>query len=86
MTRPLDGWLAWGSLVTMLLALLGALLFAQTEQVMGPIQRIFYVHLPLAWIGFVAFGHACWAGIQYLRTGRFPARVRLCFPGAEVLE
>lgn len=54
----------------MLLALLGALLFAQTEQVMGPIQRIFYVHLPLAWIGFVAFGHACWAGIQYLRTGR----------------
>jgi heme exporter protein C len=66
----LDGLLAWGSLITMLLALLGALLFAQTEQVMGPIQRIFYVHLPLAWIGFVAFGHACWAGIQYLRTGR----------------
>ena len=54
----------------MLLALVGAFLFAQTEQVMGPIQRIFYVHLPLAWIGFVAFGHACWAGIQYLRTGR----------------
>lgn len=54
----------------MLLALLGAFLFAQTEQVMGPIQRIFYVHLPLAWVGFVAFGHACWAGIQYLRTGR----------------
>lgn len=70
MTRPLDDLLAWGSLVTMLLALLGAFLYAQTEQVMGPIQRIFYVHLPLAWIGFVAFGHACWAGIQYLRTGR----------------
>ncbi len=54
----------------MLLALFGAFLFAQTERVMGDIQRIFYVHLPLAWIGFVAFGHACWAGIQYLRTGR----------------
>jgi heme exporter protein C len=54
----------------MLLALYGAFLFAQTEQVMGDIQRIFYVHLPLAWIGFVAFGHACWAGVQYLRTSR----------------
>ena len=54
----------------MRLALYGAFLFAQTEQVMGDIQRIFYVHLPLAWIGFVAVGHACWAGVQYLRTSR----------------
>jgi heme exporter protein C len=54
----------------MLLALYGAFVFAETEQVMGPIQRIFYVHLPLAWVGFVAFGHACWAGVQYLRTSR----------------
>jgi heme exporter protein C len=69
-TRSTDGLLAWGSCVAMLLALCGALLFAQTEQVMGHVQRIFYVHLPLAWVGFVAFGHACWAGVQYLRTGR----------------
>ena len=69
MTRSADGLLAWGSLAAMLLALYGAFLFAQTEQVMGDIQRIFYVHLPLAWVGFLAFGHACAAGIQYLRTG-----------------
>ena len=69
MTRSADGLLAWGSLAAMLLALYGAFLFAQTEQVMGDIQRIFYVHLPLAWVGFAAFGHACWAGIQCLRTG-----------------
>ena len=69
MTRSADGLLAWGSLAAMLLALYGAFLYAQTEQVMGDIQRIFYVHLPLAWVGFVAFGHACGAGIQYLRTG-----------------
>ena len=69
MTRSADGLLAWGSLAAMLLALYGAFLYAQTEQVMGDIQRIFYVHLPLAWVGFAAFGHACWAGIQYLRTG-----------------
>lgn len=65
-----DAALAWITGATMLVALYGAFLFAQTEQVMGNIQRIFYVHLPLAWVGFVAFGHACWAGIQYLRTGR----------------
>ncbi|HKV44059.1 MAG TPA: cytochrome c biogenesis protein CcsA [bacterium] len=70
MTRSVDGLLAWAAFVTMLSALFGAFLFAQTEVVMGDIQRIFYVHLPLAWIGFVAFGHACWAGLQYLRTGR----------------
>ena len=54
----------------MLVALYGAFVFAETERVMGAIQRIFYVHLPLAWVGFVAFGHACWAGIQYLRSSR----------------
>lgn len=70
MRRSLDGPLAWAVFVVMILALIGAFVFAQTERVMGDVQRIFYVHLPLAWVGFVAFGHACWAGIQYLRTGR----------------
>ncbi|TMJ10635.1 MAG: cytochrome C assembly protein, partial [Bacillati bacterium ANGP1] len=69
MIRSADVALASGSCVAMLLALYGAFVFAPTERVMGDVQRIFYVHLPLAWIGFVAFGHACWAGIQYLRIG-----------------
>ncbi len=70
MRRSLDGPLTWALFATMLLALYGAFIYAQTEQVMGHIQRIFYVHLPLAWVGFVAFGHACWGGIRYLQTGR----------------
>ncbi len=70
MRRSLDGPLTWVLFAAMLLALYGAFLFAQTEQVMGDIQRIFYVHLPLAWVGFVAFGHACWGGVRYLGTGR----------------
>ena len=65
-----DALLAWGCFAVMLLALFGAFVYAEREAVMGDIQRIFYVHLPLAWVGFVAFGHAAWAGIQYLRTGR----------------
>jgi heme exporter protein C len=62
--------LALTTCLAMVAALYGAIVFAPTERVMGHIQRIFYVHLPLAWVGFVAFGHACWAGIQYLRTSR----------------
>jgi heme exporter protein C len=68
--RSVDEPLIWVLFVAMPLSLYGAFLFAQTERVMGDIQRIFYVHLPLAWVGFIAFGHACWAGIRYLRTGR----------------
>jgi len=61
------GWVCFGA---MLLALYGAFVYAQREVVMGDVQRIFYVHLPLAWVGFVAFGHAAWAGLRYLQTGR----------------
>jgi heme exporter protein C len=68
--RSIDGPLIWAVFVAMPLSLYGAFVFAQREQVMGDIQRIFYVHLPLAWVGFIAFGHACWAGIRYLQTGR----------------
>jgi heme exporter protein C len=70
MRRSVDETLTWIVCAAMLIALYGALLFAEREQVMGDIQRIFYVHLPLAWVGFIAFGHACWAAVQYLRTGR----------------
>jgi heme exporter protein C len=68
--RSSDEPLAWILFALMVLALYGAFLFAERERVMGDIQRIFYVHLPLAWVGFVAFGHACWASIRYLATGR----------------
>ncbi|HEV2357823.1 MAG TPA: cytochrome c biogenesis protein CcsA [bacterium] len=54
----------------MLVSLYGAFVYAPRERIMGDVQRIFYVHLPLAWVGFVAFGHAAWAAAQYLRTGR----------------
>lgn len=70
MRRSSDTLLAWALCVTMLGALYGAFVFAPTEEVMGDIQRIFYVHLPLAWVGFVAFGHACWGAIRFLATRR----------------
>jgi heme exporter protein C len=68
--RLQDEWLAWLLGAMMLGALYGAFVYAPRERVMGDVQRIFYVHLPLAWVGFVAFGHSAWAAVQYLRTGR----------------
>ncbi len=46
-----------------------ALLFAPTEVTMGDVQRIFYIHVPLAWIGFFAFFVTFLAGIAYLWKG-----------------
>jgi len=65
-----DSRLVWVMGGVMLAALYGAFVYAPRETVMGDVQRIFYVHLPLAWVGFVAFGHSAWAAVQYLRTGR----------------
>jgi heme exporter protein C len=36
---------------------------------MGQVQRIFYFHLPLAWIGFLAFFLVFVGGLLYLLTG-----------------
>lgn len=58
------------------LALLGGLalavcqwlifVYAPEEQVMGLAQKIFYIHLPLAWWGLMSFIIACACGILYL--------------------
>ena len=42
--------------------------YAPIEQTMGPVQKIFYTHLPLAWWAFVSFFLVCVAGAAYLRT------------------
>ncbi len=43
-----------------------ALVFAPTEATMGHVQRIFYFHVPSAWIGFFAFFVTFVASIAYL--------------------
>lgn len=37
------------------IALYAAFIFAPVERVMGPVQKIFYFHVPSAWIAFLAF-------------------------------
>ncbi len=47
-----------------------ALLYAPEERTMGAAQRIFYVHVPAAWVGFLAFAVVCAASVGYLGTRR----------------
>ena len=52
--------------MTMAAGLYGGLLYAPTERVQGDVQRIFYVHLPLAWNAYLAFLVVFVASIAYL--------------------
>ncbi len=49
-------------------ALWMALFYAPREMMMGDAQRIFYFHVPSAWIGFLAFFVVFTASLLFLRT------------------
>ena len=78
---------------TMMCALLAALalavcqglifMYAPVEGSMGLVQKIFYLHLPLAWWGLVSFFVVFAASIAYLRSRR-PWWDQLARAGAEV--
>lgn len=44
-------------------------LWVPTEEVMGVVQRIMYFHVPLAWVGFLAFFVVFCASVLYLWKG-----------------
>ena len=46
-----------------------ALFVAPQDAVQGPAQRIFYIHVPSAWVGFLAFFVVFFASIRLLMTG-----------------
>jgi heme exporter protein C len=52
--------------VSMVAALYAALICAPTERVQGDVQRIFYVHLAVAWNAYLAFFVVFCASIVYL--------------------
>jgi heme exporter protein C len=41
-------------------------LWAPIEQVMGPIQKVFYIHVPAIWVGFLALFIVLLSSIMYL--------------------
>ena len=78
LTRVL-GWLAAAGLV----AGLGmGFLVAPRELTQGNVQRIMYLHVPAAWVAYLAFGVVFAASIAYLAT-RAPAADRVAHASAE---
>jgi heme exporter protein C len=60
---------------TVLTALWMVFFYVPTESTMGIVQRIFYVHVPSAWVAFMAFGIValCSMGYLWLRDERLDA-------------
>jgi heme exporter protein C len=71
--RPRGKWLVralgLAAVISFVVALLAALFYAPTERTMGEAQRIFYFHVPSAWIAFLAFFVVCAASILVLWKG-----------------
>ena len=53
----------------MLVVLYLVFMWVPTEANLGESQRIFYFHVPVAWVGFLAFGIVFVASIAYLLRG-----------------
>ena len=45
-------------------------LWVPTEQIMGVVQRIFYFHVPLAWVSLLSFSVVFLASVMYLWKGQ----------------
>lgn len=81
------------SVLPQILALLGGLAFAccqwliymyaPEEATLGLVQKIFYIHLPLAWWALISFFAVFLGSIAYL-VRRCPGADRLCAAAAEV--
>lgn len=52
-------------------ALYAVFLYAPRERTMGDVQRIFYLHVALAWNAYAAFFVVTAAGLAYLRRARW---------------
>ncbi len=57
------------TLVLMVIAAGLVFLYAPRERQMGDVQRIFYFHVPSAWVGFLAFFVTLCTGIAFLVNG-----------------
>lgn len=64
-----DNILPWLTCVMMFTALAMVFLYVPTERVQGVVQRIFYFHLPSAWMAFLGFFIVAGASASFLWQG-----------------
>ena len=69
MSSAIRIWLGVVALALMIAALFMVFDYVPTEADEGIVQRIFYFHVPLAWVAFVAFGLVAIASAFYLWLG-----------------
>jgi heme exporter protein C len=67
----------------MILALYMMFIYAPTDSVQGHVQRVFYVHLPMAWLAYLAFFVVFIASIAYL-VKRSPKWDQIARSSAEI--
>jgi len=67
--RGLSSLLTGASALAIFVGIYMAFIYAPTERIMGDVQRIFYFHVPSAWVGFFAFFITLVASIACLSTG-----------------
>src|SRR5690606_16239659 len=71
--RRSSPWLNLLGLATLLIlgvGLYGAFIYAPADVLQGAPQRIFYMHVPMAWVAYLAFFVVFVASIAYLATRR----------------
>jgi len=66
MRNKFNSVLEWSTLAMMLVAIFMVFEWVPTEEDQGIVQRIFYFHVPCAWVAFAAFGIVAIAGAFYL--------------------
>jgi len=60
----------WAGGIAAVLGMYLAILYAPEERTMSHAQRIFYVHVPAAWVGFLAFAVVGASSVGFLWTRR----------------
>jgi heme exporter protein C len=81
--RSTSTWLGWAATLTMLVAMYMIFCVVPTEATMGVVQRIFYFHVPCAWVAFASFFAVAIASAVYLAKGSAGAD-RVALASAEV--
>jgi len=72
MNRLVEGSQRWwsivglASLLTMLVGLYMAFIYVPADAVQGDVQRIFYVHVPMAWLAYLAYAVLFVGALGYL--------------------
>src|ERR1700746_939820 len=70
MKNKVSGVVRWSTLAVMLTAIYMVFEWVPTEEDQGIVQRIFYFHVPCAWVAFASFALVAIAGVFYLWLGQ----------------